>query len=64
MSEKMWQSQLEINQIFDKRIGLSESQVTALTELVIAQGKLLNQLSALIAPEDKCGKHCGCKDQN
>lgn len=64
MSDKIWQSQLEINGIFDKRIDMANEQVTALTELVIAQGKLLAQLSALVAPAEKCGKHCGCKDQN
>ena len=64
MSENIWESQLEINQIFDKRLALAGDQLTALTELVIAQGKLIQQLSVIVAPVDKCGKHCGCTDQN
>jgi len=50
MSKEIWESQLEINQIFDKRLALAGDQVTALTELVIAQGKLIQQLSELVKP--------------
>ena len=59
MSENMWESQLEINQIFDKRLALAGDQLTALTELVIAQGKLIQQLAN---PSPCIGKHCACKD--
>ena len=59
MSENIWESQLEINQIFDKRLALAGDQLTALTELVIAQGKLIQQLAA---PAACTGKHCACKD--
>lgn len=59
MSEKLWASQLEINEIFDKRAALTDAQLTALTELVIEQGKLLAQLAK---PTGCTGKHCACKD--
>ena len=59
MSDKLWESQLEINEIFDKRLALAGDQLTALTELVIAQGKLIQQLAA---PAACTGKHCACKD--
>jgi hypothetical protein len=60
MSDNIWESQLEINTIFNKRMALTEKQLTALTELVIAQGKLIAQLSA---PAEPCtGKHCACQD--
>jgi hypothetical protein len=68
MSKEIWESQLEINQIFDKRLGLASDQVTALTELVIAQGKLIQQLADLVKPTTPTeptgctGKHCACKD--
>jgi hypothetical protein len=63
MSKEIWESQLEINQIFDKRLGLASDQVTALTELVIAQGKLIQQLADLVKPatSGEChAKHCAC----
>lgn len=58
MSEKMWESQLEINKIFDKRLSLSETQLTALTELVIELSKVQREL---VKPTDCNGKHCACK---
>jgi hypothetical protein len=64
MSENLWESQLEINKIFDKRLGLAEEQLTALTQLVIELSKVLNQVAKPTELVDKCGKHCGCKDQN
>ena len=60
MSDKLWESQLEINQIFDKRLALAGEQLTALTELVLEQGKLLRELAQPSEPK-KCGKHCACK---
>jgi hemoglobin-like flavoprotein len=63
MSKEIWESQLEINQIFDKRLALAGDQVTALTELVIAQGKLIQQLADLVKPatQAQCSaKHCAC----
>ena len=65
MSDNIWESQLEINTIFDKRMALTEKQLTALTELVIAQGKLIAQLSAPTEPTEPTtctGKHCACQD--
>jgi hypothetical protein len=62
MSENIWESQLEINQIFDKRLALAGEQLTALTELVIAQGKLIQQLAQPTEPTGCTGKHCACKD--
>jgi hemoglobin-like flavoprotein len=68
MSNSVWESQLEINQIFDKRIALAGDQVTALTELVIAQGKLIQQLSELVKPTTPTtptgcqARHCACAD--
>ena len=59
MSDKLWESQLQINEIFDKRLALAGDQLTALTELVIAQGKLIQQLAA---PAASTGKHCASKD--
>lgn len=64
MSENIWESQLEINQIFDKRLALAGEQLTALTELVIAQGKLIQQLAQATEPTEPTGctgKHCACK---
>ena len=64
MSENIWESQLEINQIFDKRLALAGEQLTALTELVIAQGKLIQQLAQPTEPTEPTGctgKHCACK---
>lgn len=64
MSKELWDSQLEINQIFDKRLALAGEQLTALTELVIAQGKLIQQLAQLTEPTEPTGctgKHCACK---
>jgi|688.fasta_scaffold2233045_1 hypothetical protein len=66
MSKEIWESQLEINQIFDKRLALAGDQVTALTELVIAQGKLIQQLAEVVkpttptTPTDCTAKHCLC----
>jgi hypothetical protein len=66
MSENIWESQLEINQIFDKRLALAGDQLTALTELVIAQGKLIQQLADVVkpttptTPTDCTAKHCLC----
>jgi hypothetical protein len=65
MSENIWESQLEINQIFDKRVELLSKQLTALTELVIAQGNLIQQLAKPTEPTEPTGctgKHCACKD--
>jgi hypothetical protein len=68
MSKNIWESQLEINQIFDKRIALAGDQITALTELVIAQGKLIQQLGELVKPttpttSTECqARHCACAD--
>ena len=60
MSENIWESQLEINKICDKRIALLDQQLSAVTELVIRQGELLQQLAALAAPQDCVAKHCAC----
>ena len=66
MSKEIWESQLEINKIFDKRLALAGDQVTALTELVIAQGKLIQQLAEVVkpttptTPTDCTAKHCLC----
>jgi hypothetical protein len=68
MSKELWDSQLEINQIFDKRIDLLDKQLTAVTELAIAQGKMLAELAKLLQPTTPTtptgctGKHCACKD--
>lgn len=68
MSKEIWESQLDINKIFDKRLALASEQLTALTELVIAQGKLIQQLAGLVNPTDPTGptgctgKHCACKN--
>ena len=59
MSDKLWESQLEINKIFDKRLALAEEQLTALTQLVIELSKVLNQV---VKPTGCTGKHCACKD--
>lgn len=63
MSESLWKSQLEINELIDKRFDLSETQLTKLTDLVIEQGKLLQQLTLFtkpVEPELCTGKHCKC----
>lgn len=65
MSENIWESQLEINQIFDKRVELLSKQLTALTELVIAQGNLIQQFVKPTEPTEPtgcAGKHCACQD--
>lgn len=66
MSKEIWESQLDINKIFDKRLALAGEQLTALTELVIAQGKLIQQLAGYpttpTEPTGCTGKHCACKD--
>jgi hypothetical protein len=62
MSENIWESQLEINKICDKRIALLDQQLSAVTALVIRQGELLQQLAKLAAPKpaDCTAKHCTC----
>jgi hypothetical protein len=65
MSENLWESQLEINKIFDKRLALAEEQLTALTQLVIELSKVLNQVvkpTEQTEPTGCTGKHCACKD--
>ena len=68
MSKEIWESQLDINKIFDKRLALASEQLTALTELVIAQGKLIQQLAGLVnpitptTPTDCQARHCACKN--
>lgn len=66
MSKEIWESQLDINKIFDKRLALASEQLTALTELVIAQGKLIQQLAGYATtpttPTDCQARHCACKD--
>jgi len=68
MSKELWDSQLEINQIFDKRIALLDQQLSAVTELAIAQGKMLAESAKLLQPTTPTtptgctGKHCACKD--
>lgn len=65
MSENLWESQLEINKIFDKRLALAEEQLTALTQLVIELSKVLNQVVKPTEPTEPTGcigKHCACKD--
>ena len=64
MSDKLWESQLEINKIFDKRLALAEEQLTALTQLVVELSKVLNQVVKPTEPAACTGKHCACKDQN
>ena len=63
MSNELWQSQLEINKVLDKRVDMASEQLTKLTELVIAQGNLIQQLVKATEPTEptKCGKHCACK---
>lgn len=61
MSKELWESQLEINQIANNRLGLLEKQLTAVTELAIAQGKMLAELAKLL-PSGCTGKHCACQD--
>jgi hypothetical protein len=62
MSENIWESQLEINKICDKRIALLDQQLSAVTELVIRQGELLQELAKLAVPKpaDCMAKHCTC----
>jgi hypothetical protein len=60
MSENIWESQLEINKICDKRIALLDQQLSAVTALVIRQGELLQELAKLAAPKDCEAKHCAC----
>jgi hypothetical protein len=60
MSDKLWESQLEINKIFDKRLALAEEQLTALTQLVIELSKVLNQVVKPTEPVDCKAKHCAC----
>jgi hypothetical protein len=63
MSENIWESQLEINKICDKRIALLDQQLSAVTALVIRQGELLAELAKLAAPTppaDCTAKHCTC----
>jgi len=60
MSENIWESQLEINKICDKRIALLDQQLSAVTALVIRQGELLQELAKLAAPTDCTAKHCTC----
>ena len=66
MSKEIWESQLDINKIFDKRLALAGEQLTALTELVIAQGKLIQQLAGYpttpTTPTECQARHCACKD--
>jgi hypothetical protein len=65
MSKEIWESQLDINKIFDKRLALASEQLTALTELVIAQGKLIQQLAGLVnstTPTDCQARHCAGKN--
>lgn len=60
MSENIWESQLEINKICDKRIALLDQQLSAVTALVIRQGELLQELAKLAAPTppaDSMAKH-------
>lgn len=63
MSKEIFESQLEINKIFDKRLAMGSEQLTLLTNLVIAQGKIIQQLADVIKPAepaDCTGKHCAC----
>jgi hypothetical protein len=65
MSENLWESQLEINKIFDKRLALAEEQLTALTQLVIELSKVSRLLVKPTEPTEPTGctgKHCACKD--
>jgi hypothetical protein len=57
MSDKLWESQLEINKIFDKRLALAEEQLTALTQLVIELSKVLNQVVKPTEPAGSKAKH-------
>lgn len=61
MSKELWESQLEINAVLDKRVDLVGKQLTAVTELAIAQGKMLAELAKLL-PSGCTGKHCACQD--
>ncbi len=60
MSDKVWQSQLEINRIFDRRIDMTNEQLTKLHELVAEQSRIIVELAKAAEPS-KCGKHCACK---
>ena len=65
MSENIWESQLEINQIFDKRLGMIEEQMTLLTELTIELSQVSRKLAQPTEPTEPTGcqaKHCACKD--
>ena len=61
MSKELWESQLEINSVLDKRIDLTDKQLVAVTELAIAQGKIIAELAKLL-PAGCTGKHCACQD--
>jgi hypothetical protein len=65
MSKEIWESQLEINQIFDKRLGMIEEQLTLLTELTIELSQVSRKLAQPTTPTEPTGctgKHCACKD--
>lgn len=61
MSKEVWQSQLELNKIFDKRIDMTNAQLTKLYELVLEQSRIIVEL-AKAAEVKSCGRHCACKD--
>jgi hypothetical protein len=61
MSENIWDSQLEINKIFDKRLGMAEEQLALLSQLVIELSKVSRQLVKPTEPTGCTGRHCACK---
>jgi hypothetical protein len=64
MSENIWESQLEINQIFDKRLGMIEEQLTLLSQLTIELSQVSRKLAQPTEPTEPTGctgKHCACK---
>ena len=62
MSKEIWESQLEINQIFDKRLGMIEEQLTLLSQLTIELSQVSRKLAQPTDPTGCTGKHCACKD--
>jgi hypothetical protein len=71
MSDNIWESQLEINTIFDKRLGMIEEQLTLLTQLTIEMSQVSRKLAQPTEPTEPTepkeptgctGKHCACQD--
>ena len=50
MSKEIWESQLEINQIFDKRLAMIEEQLALLTQLTIELSQVSRKLAQPTTP--------------